>query len=376
MKTFPWILFLLAVAAALVLYAWGDRQAQSARECRIALLDLHRAFADGELPPTDASPETVARLVSRLAAERTAAIERSVAPLHELPARFEALRARAEAAEAALAKATDDRAEAVAAARAEERALAAKDLETARAETAAARRDLETAERDLASLQTRFDDAQATLDALMQASSGDVIDVADVVPSEPDPQTATNSPAANGPKNKTPVVAPSTPSSSDSTPPPSTLPSLPELPEPAADAPLTEPEPTELEPTESTEEIVAALNIPDTPDTSSDTDPDSDAPAPVAPATAIGRSTHFLTLTYSPSAETLDVQLLDGTLLQYAPVPRKTAEKLRTAGKRVDDRFNSLVRNRIPCSADEKAAFKALRSARLPAETALWTQID
>lgn len=376
MKTFPWILFLLAVAAALVLYAWGDRQAQSARECRIALLDLHRAFADGELPPPDASPETVARLVSRLAAERTAAVERSVAPLQELPARFEALRTRAETAEAALAKATDARAEAVAtavdAARAEERALAAEDLEAARAETAAARRDLETAKRDLASLQTRFDDAQATLDALMQASSGDVIDVADVVPAEPAPQTATTSPAKKNGKSKTQVDAPAEPL---------VAPDAPSLPETADNAPLTdpnlpEPEPTEPEPTESTEEIVAALNIPDTPDTSSDADSAAEASPPIAPATAIGRSTRFLTFTYSPTAETLDVQLLDGTLLQYAPVPRKTAEKLRTAGNRVDDRFNNLVRNRIPCSADEKAAFKALRAARLPAETALWTQID
>lgn len=368
MKTFPWILFLLAVAAALVLYAWGDRQAQSARECRIALLDLHRAFADGELPPPDASPETVARLVSRLAAERTAAVERSVAPLHELPARFEALRARAEAAEAALAKATDDRAEAVTAAvdaaRAEERALAAEDLEAARAETAAARRDLETAERDLASLQTRFDDAQATLDALMQASSGDVIDVADAAPA-----ASSNSPS---PAPATPSIAPSSPKTTQE---PPLLPE-PEVQSPASEVlPPADPEPP-AEPTESTEEIVAALNIPDTPDTSSDADSAAEASPPIAPATAIGRSTRFLTFTYTPATETLDVQLLDGTLLQYAPVPRKTAEKLRTAGKRVDDRFNNLVRNRIPCSADEKAAFKALRAARLPAETALWTQID
>lgn len=362
MKTFPWILFLLAVAAALVLYAWGDRQAQSARECRIALLDLHRAFADGELPPPDASPETVARLVSRLAAERTAAVERSVAPLHELPARFEALRTRAETAEAALAKASDDRAEAVAAARAEERALAAEDLEAARAETDSARAEFEDAQRALASLQTRFDDAQATLDALMQASSGDVIDVADAVP-----DASTNSPATS-----TPSIAPSSPKKTKE---------APVLPEPEVQSPPpevlppAEPAPP-AEPTESTEEIVAALNIPDTPDTSSDADSAAEASPPIAPATAIGRSTRFLTFTYSPSAETLDVQLLDGTLLQYAPVPQKTADKLRTAGNRLDDRFNSLVRNRIPCSADEKAAFKALRSARLPAETALWTEID
>lgn len=371
MKTFPWILFLLAVAAALVLYAWGDRQAQSARECRIALLDLHRAFADGELPPPDASPETVARLVSRLAAERTAAVERSVAPLHELPARFEALRTRAETAEAALAKASDDRAEAVAAARAEERALAAEDLEAARAETDSARAEFEDAQRALASLQTRFDDAQATLAALMQASSGDVIDVADVPPSEPASGTATNSPEKKKGKSKTALVAPSEPAA-DTQPPVATLPE-PAEDAPSADSDLPEPEPAEPEPTESTEEIVAALNIPETPESHDDS---TDAPAPFAPATAIGRSTRFLTFTYSPSAETLDVQLLDGTLLQYAPVPQKTAEKLRTAGNRLDDRFNSLVRNRIPCSADEKAAFKALRSARLPAETALWTEID
>jgi hypothetical protein len=370
MKTFPWILFLLAVAAALVLYAWGDRQAQSARECRIALLDLHRAFADGELPPPDASPETVARLVSRLAAERTAAVERSVAPLHELPARFEALRTRAETAEAALAKASDARAEAVAAARAEERALAAEDLEAARAETDSARAEFEDAQRALASLQTRFDDAQATLAALMQASSGDVIDVADDPPIELESTTTTKSSAKKNRKSKTPVAPPAeTPTPPDA------------LPEPAADAPsadsdLPEPEPAEPaepEPTESTEEIVAALNIPETPESHDDS---TDSPAPVAPPPAIGRSTRFLTFTYSPSAETLDVQLLDGTLLQYAPVPQKTAEKLRTAGNRLDDRFNSLVRNRIPCSADEKAAFKALRSARLPAETALWTETD
>ena len=378
MKTFPWILFLLAVAAALVLYAWGDRQAQSARECAIALSDLHRSLSDGTLPPPDASPESVARAVARLAAERTAAVERSVAPLQELPARFEALRVRAEAAEAALAKADDARAAAVAAARAEGRATAAKDLAAARAEADTARRERENAERDLVALQIRFNDARATIDALLNSSS-DVIDVED-----------TDAEAETGDAAETDVDAPESESEPETDSEPGTL-SLadgidsskpaenaaepetekhPEsdpdsLPEPAED---TEP----AEPEETTESIVAALHIPDTPST----DADTDAAPPMAPATAIGRSTRFLTFTYTPATETLDVQLLDGTLLQYAPVPSKTAEKLRTAGDRVDDRFNSLVRNRIPCSADEKAAFKALRSARLPAETALWTQID
>jgi len=378
MKTFPWILFLLALAAALVLYSWGDRQAQSARECAIALSDLHRSLSDGTLPPPDASPEAVARAVARLAAERTAAVERSVAPLQELPARFDALRARAEAAEAALAKADDARAAAVAEARTEERTRAKADLADARAETAKAQRDRENAERDLVALQIRFDDARATIDALLNSSS-DVIDVEDSdspdAGAEADDTAETDVDAPeSGPEPET-DSEPTTLAADDGVEPAENAAEteIGDLPESGSDSlPETAEDVEPAEPEETTESIVAALHIPATPSTDSDTD----AAPPMAPATAIGRSTRFLTFTYTPATETLDVQLLDGTLLQYAPVPRKTAEKLRTAGDRVDDRFNSNVRNRIPCSADEKAAFKALRSARLPAETALWTQID